>query len=177
MLIFVEKKAVKLGTVDSFKRIQKILFQMANAMGQLNQALIFSQLREACEVVEEGKDADLAEKKIKELQSLVNQLDEVILLFESKEKVSREEIQKSLNLSQINLRSIRESMVAIWTMKTVGKTKEADKIIREIIDRVFVRVNILLYDIKSYVDEYNANNNPPLTFNVQWKKLPPQKKK
>jgi len=173
LIIVVEKKSSsQIKAIDAFKLMINILAKISIVVGELAQGLAILQLKEAYDISEGlSKERAYVNDKIKRLQPLLKQLRDIRILFIPGEEAPYPEIQRALNRSLIDMKSIRENMLLIWSMRNKGKTTKDIEIIHAQMKLLSSTIQALIQNVLEYVKEYNKVNVQKLVFKVKWIEL------
>jgi hypothetical protein len=172
MVIFIEKKILPESTVV-FEKIARTLGMISLKLSQLERTLTILEFSESYFGEGSLKDRKYVEERIVEIQRLVAELGEVDLLFTTEDiQTSFEKKQSALRKVGINILSIRQNMLSIWSMGNSGTTTEDNSKIQELILKMFKNVNNSIRKISVYVADFNTVSARKLSFRVKWTKLP-----
>jgi hypothetical protein len=177
-VVIVEERKDPPDTIANLKKIAEIFSSMFTVLNQLERKLAIIEFSEgylSTEYFGEGSLADkkFVGKKIIELQSLVNELDKVKIVFQLKDiQTSFEQKQSALNDAVHSIPLIRETMLDIWARRDSGETGEDNEKIMKLINKMFKTVNSVIKDIQFYVIQFNKASARKLSFNVKWTPLP-----
>jgi hypothetical protein len=169
-MIIIEDKV--LDNNEKLKLIISKLDRLATYASQLSRTVTILQFSE--NYLGEGtlEDRKFVEQKIRQIQTLVSELDKVNLQFENADLSSPQEKQRWLKRAVVDIESIRESMLQLWKMKNSGDTPEDNKTIHNITKILFANTNNVIKRLKQYVDDFNAASYVKLVFRLKWTPLP-----
>lgn len=170
IMIIVEEK--KLNNSEKLKLIVSKLDRLASLVNMLTTTVGVLQFSES--YLNEGtmEDRRFVETKIREIQTLTYELDQINLEFESNDLLSPAEKQQRLNKAIVDADVIRSGMLDLWGMRNSGSTPRDNETIVSIVKLLFTRVNKVLKLLKKYVDDFNAASHVKLRFSIKWTPLP-----
>ena len=172
MVIFIEKKTPPESTVV-LENIARTLGMISLRLSQLERKLIILKFSESYFGEGSLEDRKYVEERVIEIQRFADELDKTYLLFIMEDiQTSFEKKQSALRKVEIEIPSIRQTMLSIWSMRNSGTTAEDNAKIQELILKMFKNTNYLIRKISKYVTDFNAVSARKLSFRVKWTKLP-----
>jgi hypothetical protein len=169
MVILMGQSPKKLKTV---REVTQVLAKIDLSLSQIERKLLVLRLPES--FMGEGTPADriFVNNKIKELQSLVSEIDNAIILFAHEDISTFNEKKAVIALAQMHIGSIRDRMLSIWEMRNSGSTLKENEKIEAIITTLFKNANNVIQELNKYAALFNPTSPKKLTFRVKWTPFP-----
>ena len=157
--------------IDSLKEVSSLTVKLFVYLGKLERALSTIMVKHMMnEKVLQEEEKDVL-KLLSEIQSFIDQLDRVILLFKAGDITPPQALQKELDEIKDNLEIAKQNLKDLWELRNENNLENYNIAIQRLAEKAHRTVVTLLKKIEKYVNDYNKENLKKLNFKLKWTKL------